>query len=232
MDDRFGGFLLMSDARIFAKVNARRLTLLGGMILLFSSLPLAAQEGGAGTDAAAQEQVIQPQLDRREVKVPHINADDIELTLYTGILSMENFSSETVNGLRLAYHVTEDFFVEGAYARSTISDQFYRDRAFPITGFDQQDEDLTYYNLSLGYNVLPGEIFLGRRWAMASGVGTTKFANESYATFNFGGGYRILLNDWLAFHIDMRDYVFDSDLLGQNQRTNNFEATVGLAVFF
>ena len=186
----------------------------------------------------AQEQVIQPQLERRDVKVPHIKANDIEVGYYSGILSMENFSAESVKGVRLAYHVTEDFFVEGAYARSIISDEFFRSRAFPITGFDQQEEDLTYYNISLGYNVLPGEIFLGRRWAMASafyiigGIGTTTFANESYSTFNFGGGYRILLTDWLAMHIDMRDYVFDSDLLGQNKRTNNFEATLGLTVFF
>lgn len=186
----------------------------------------------------AQEQVIQPQLERRDVKVPHINANDIEVGFYSGILSIENFSAESVKGVRLAYHVTEDFFVEGAYARSIISDEFFRSRAFPITGFDQQEEDLTYYNISLGYNVLPGEIFLGRRWAMASafyiigGIGTTTFANESYSTFNFGGGYRILLTDWLAMHIDMRDYVFDSDLLGQNKRTNNFEATLGLTVFF
>jgi outer membrane beta-barrel protein len=186
----------------------------------------------------AQEQVIQPQLERRDVKVPHIKSNDIEVGYYSGILSMENFSAESVKGVRLAYHVTEDFFLEGAYARSTISDEFFRSRAFPITGFDSQEEDLTYYNLSLGFNVLPGEIFIGHRWAMASafyiigGIGTTTFANENYSTFNFGGGYRILLNDWFAVHIDMRDYVFDSDLLGQNKRTNNFEATVGLTVFF
>ena len=238
MDDRFGGFLLMSDTRFFVNIRTRLAALLWGPVLLFPSLSTWAEAGGTGTVAPEQEQVIQPQLDRRDVKVPHIKSEDIEAGIYTGILSMENFSAQTVNGVRLAYHVTEDFFIEGAYARSTISDEFYRDRAFPITGFDQQNEDLTYYNLSLGYNVLPGEIFIGRRWAMASafyfigGVGTTKFANESYATFNFGGGYRILLNDWLALHIDMRDYVFDSDLLGQNQRTNNFEATVGVTVFF
>jgi len=219
-------------------MKARAATLLLGAVLLFASLSASAEAEGAGKDTPSQEQVIQPELERRDVKVPHINADDIELGFYSGILSMENFSAQSVKGARLAYHVTEDFFVEGAYARSTISDEFYRSRAFPITGFDQQEEDLTYYNLSLGYNVLPGEIFLGRRWAMASafyvigGIGTTKFAHESFATFNFGGGYRILLNDWFALHIDMRDYVFDSDLLGQNKRTNNFEATVGMTIFF
>ena len=209
-----------------------------GAALLFPSLSASAADAGPDKDAPSQEQVIQPELERRDVKVPHINADDIELGFYSGILSMENFSTQSVKGLRLAYHVTEDFFVEGAYGRSIISDEFFRSRAFPITGFDTQEEDLTYYNLSLGYNVLPGEIFLGRRWAMASafyvigGIGTIKFANESHATFNFGGGYRILLTDWFAFHLDMRDHVFDSDLLGQNKRTNNFEATVGLTVFF
>jgi len=216
--------------------NRNSLILFLGMS--FQLLPVFVLADTGDESIPAQEQVIQPQLERRDVKVPHINADDIEVGIYSGILSMENFSAESVKGVRLAYHVTEDLFFEGAYARSTISDEFFRSRAFPITGFDNQDEDLTYYNLSLGFNVLPGEIFIGHRWAMASafyiigGIGTTTFANENYATFNYGGGYRILLTDWLAMHIDMRDYVFDSDLLGQNTRTNNFEATVGISLFF
>jgi outer membrane beta-barrel protein len=206
--------------------------------MAFQLLPVFVLADAEDKSIPAQEQVIQPQLERRDVKVPHISANDIEVGYYSGILSIENFSAESVKGVRLAYHVTEDFFLEGAYARSTISDEFFRSRAFPITGFDTQEEDLTYYNVSLGYNVLPGEIFIGHRWAMASafyiigGIGTTTFANENYSTFNYGGGYRILLTDWLAMHIDMRDYVFDSDLLGQNKRTNNFEATVGISVFF
>jgi outer membrane beta-barrel protein len=226
-------FATRDDTMTTTKIAAR---LLLGAAFLFPSLGALAQ--GDDDKPPAQEQVIQPDLERRDVKVPHIDAEDIELGFYSGILSMENFSAESVKGARLAYHVTEDFFAEGVYGRSTVSDEFFRSRAFPITGFDQQEEDVTYYNLSLGYNVLPGEIFLGRRWAMASafyvvgGIGTIKFAHESHATFSFGGGYRILLTDWFAFHLDMRDHVFDSDLLGQNKRTNNFEATLGLTVFF
>jgi len=226
----------MSYARTIPMMNRNILMLFMGAASQL--LPVFVLADTEEKSIPAQEQVIQPQLERRDVKVPHINADDIEVGFYSGILSMENFSAESVNGVRLAYHVTEDFFIEGAYARSTISDEFFRSRAFPITGFDKQEEDLTYYNLSLGFNVLPGEIFIGHRWAMASafyiigGIGTTTFANENYSTFNFGGGYRILLNDWLAMHIDMRDYIFDSDLLGANKRTNNFEASVGLTVFF
>jgi outer membrane beta-barrel protein len=192
----------------------------------------------APVPSAPQEQIIEPQIDRREITVPKIDVDDIEIGFYTGILSIEKFGAEMVTGMRLAYHVTEDLFVEAAYGSSTVSDQFYRDRAFPITGFEQAEEELTYYNISLGYNVLPGEIFIGKSWAMASafyiigGIGTTSFANENFPTFNFGGGYRILVNDWFTVHFDMRDHVFDSDLLGTNERTHNFEAHIGMTVFF
>jgi outer membrane beta-barrel protein len=217
-------------------MNRQFTTLLLGAVLLMPAVSFPAESGDKTPPPT--EQVIQPQLERRDVKVPHIDVDDVEMGFYRGLLSVENFGAKPVTGLRMAYHVTEDFFAEGVYARSTISDEFFRSRAFPITGFDKQEEDLTYYNLSLGYNVLPGEIFIGHRWAMASafyiigGIGNTKFAKENHATFNVGGGYRILLNDWLAVHLDMRDHIFNSDLLGQNKRTDNFEAHVGMTVFF
>lgn len=216
----------------------RRLHLTGAMIatlVLTMSGPAHAQ---APIQAATPEQVIQPQIDRRAITVPRIDVDDIEIGVFLGILSIENFGAKAVTGVRLAYHVTENLFVEGAYGSSTVSDEFYRDRAFPITGFQQAEEELTYYNISLGFNVLPGEIFIGKNWAMASafyvigGIGTTSFAQEKFPTFNFGVGYRILVNDWFALHFDMRDHVFDSDLLGKNQRTNNFETHIGATVFF
>ena len=38
--------------------------------------------------------------------------------------------------------------------------------------------------------------------------------------------------DWLSLRIDVRDYVFESDLLGSNETLNNLEFTGGLTVFF
>jgi len=92
--------------------------------------------------------------------------------------------------------------------------------------------------VSIGYNVFPGEIFIGKKWAMTSavyilaGVGNTEFIDEDLTTVNFGIGFRILPTDWLAFHVDMRDYVWDSDLVGRNKRTNNFELSLGFTAFF
>jgi hypothetical protein len=38
--------------------------------------------------------------------------------------------------------------------------------------------------------------------------------------------------DWLALHVTVRDYIFESDILGTNKMTHNFELTAGLSVYF
>jgi outer membrane beta-barrel protein len=95
-----------------------------------------------------------------------------------------------------------------------------------------------YYNISVGLNLLPGESFVGSKYAFNSalyliaGVGNTEFADDSHFTVNVGAGYRFLFNDFISVHIDFRDYIFNSDLLGTDKTTHNLEATAGVSVFF
>jgi len=182
------------------------------------------------------DQVIQPEVDRRDVKNPKIKSSDFEIGAYAGILSVEDFGSSAVYGARLVYHVTEDYFVEGLYGRSTVSDQSFCDVGLCL--FPQREEPLTYYALSLGYNLFPSEIFAGKGHAMNSavyllaGVGNTSFADESHFTFNVGLGLRVLPRDWLALHLTIRDYLFSTDYLGTSKLTSNVELTCGLSVYF
>lgn len=182
------------------------------------------------------DQVIQPQIDRRDIRTPRIDTEDFEIGLFGGILSVEDFGAEPVYGARLVYHVSEDFFVEGLVGKSTVSDQALFDLGLSL--FPTREEDLVYYALSVGYNLFPGEIFLGGKKARTSsvyvlaGVGNTSFATEDNFTFNLGLGIRILPTDWMALHITLRDYLFKSDILGTNEIKNNFEWTFGLSVFF
>lgn len=187
-------------------------------------------------DATATDQVIQPQIDRREIRTPRIDTEDFEVGAFVGLLSVEDFGAEPVYGLRLAYHVSEDFFVEGVVAKSTVSDQALCDLGLCL--FTAREQDLIYYALSVGYNLLPGEIFLGRKNARTSsvyllaGVGNTNFADEDRFTFNLGLGVRVLPTDWLALHLTLRDYLFESDILGASEIKNNFEWTFGASIFF
>ena len=182
------------------------------------------------------EPVIPAQVDRREVHIPKISANDIEIGAYTGVLSVQDFGAKSSSGLRLGYHATEDFFVEGTYGRSKVSDRSFRRLGIAI--FKSEEVDLAYYYLSIGCNLFPGEVFLGKNWAMTSavylvgGVGNVKFNGENHTAYNFGLGIRALPVDWFSMRFEIRDHMFASDILGKNELKHNFEMTLGLAGYF
>jgi outer membrane beta-barrel protein len=186
----------------------------------------------------AEPSIIEPQVTRREVKTPKIKAKDFDAGVYFGALSIEDFGTNPVYGVTASYHVTEDFFLEGFVARSKAGLSSLED-VFPnITVVSNSGRQFTYYDLDVGYNVLPGEIFLGRGRAFNSalyvtvGIGAVKFADQDQFALNFGVGYRVLITDWLAMHMDVRDHVFESSLFGVDKNVHNVEATLGLSTFF
>src|SRR5262249_33556415 len=207
-----------------------------------ASFLIVAADAAAPGAAKAQstqsvpEPVIPAQVDRRDVHVPKIKANDIEAGAFVGIQSVQSFGTKPSAGLRLGYHVTEDYFIEGTYGRSKVSDQAYRRLGIPI--FSSEVIPLTYYNLSIGVNLFPGEVFVGKDWAMTSavylvgGVGNVKFNGESHTAYDFGIGIRVLPKDWLSARFEIRDHMFSSDLLGKNELTHNFEMTLGIAAYF
>ncbi|MBI3899566.1 MAG: outer membrane beta-barrel domain-containing protein [Gammaproteobacteria bacterium] len=205
-------------------------------IFLFATLIGLSFVGIAVADDAP-ESVIQPQIDRRSVEIARVNVDDIELGMYYGKLSVEDFGSEPVTGYRLAYHVTEDFFIEGTYGKSTVSDEAIRNLA-AIAILNKTEVDLDYYQVSIGYNLFPGEVFLGKNWAMTSsvyligGVGAVDFNDEKSNAFNLGVGVLMVPSRWLTVRTEMRDLMFSSDLLGENELKHNFQFTLGLSLFF
>lgn len=195
----------------------------------------------------ANEQVIVPQVERRPVKLPRFPSKDFEVGVFGGVYSTQNFGSSPVGGLRVGYHVTEDIFVQAVYARTTITDEAFR-QILPSGVFAQEKETLSYYNLSAGYNLLPGEVFFGRNHAWASalyvvgGIGSTKFVNvgqgsnkidqQNRQTVNYGLGLRVLFWQRLSVQVDLRDHLFSLDLLGKRQNTHNLELTGGLNFYF
>jgi len=189
-------------------------------------------------ETAAQQQVIQPEIERRTIDVDKIDTEDFEVGIYAGVLSVEDFGANQVVGVRAAYHVTEDVFFEAAYAKSDTSETTYERLSGGAQLLSEDDRELTYYNISLGYNLFLGEAFIGKSWAfntalyVIGGVGNTSFADDDQFTGNFGVGYRFLATDWLALHIDARDHIFEIDLLGDEKTTHNLEMTAGVTVFF
>lgn len=176
--------------------------------------------------------------DRREVDVDQIDSEDFEIGAYGGVMSIEDFGSDTVVGVRAAYHVTEDFFIEGVYGQSTLGETSFETLSGGARLLTDEERDFTYYNLSVGVNLFPGESFLARRWAwrgglyLIGGIGSSEFGGDELFTYNAGVGYRLAATDWLAFRLDVRDHVFSSDLLGSEETKHNLEISGGLTIFF
>lgn len=212
--------------------------LMGSLALLLATVPMWARaQQQPAAEQPGNEQVIVPQVDRRDVQLPRMPSNDFEAGVFAGTYATQNFGSSAVGGLRVGYHITEDFFVEGVLAQTKVSDESFR-QILPAGVFPSGKEKLSYYNLSAGFNVLPGEVFFGSKRAKASalyliaGVGSTRFVDQRRSTINFGLGVRVLLTDHAALQVDMRDHVFSLDLLGKRQSTQNIEMTGGLTFFF
>jgi len=212
------------------------------LVIMFSGCAATKNLFGIGDDEAPPPtseppgQVIDPEVERREIKEPAIDREDFEVGAFVGIMNIEDFGSDTVYGIRFAYHVTEGFFVEGTIGQSEASLTSFEVLSGGARLFD--DRTLTYYNLNLGYNVLPGEVFIGEGRAyntnfyLIAGLGSTNFADDDRFTVNFGAGFRFLMTDSVAFHVDFRDHLFDIDILGREKTAHNLEGTIGVTVFF
>jgi len=183
-----------------------------------------------------QPPVIEPEVERRKVKIPKIDRENFEVGVYGGVVNVEDFNANPSYGVRLAYHISEDFFTEAMLGQTTVS----RNAAERFFNFDlaRGERQFTYYDLSFGYNIMPGEVFIGRKRAynsalyVAAGVGSTRFAGDDQFTVVLGVGYRMLVSDWLALHLDVRDHAYRSTLLGLPKVAHNVEANIGMTVFF
>ena len=208
----------------------------GGTTSAGSESARPAEQAPVGSDD--NQAVIEPQVERRDVKPARIDTENWEAGAYLGSLSVEDFEVNVVYGARLAYHINEDFFAEGIVGTSDAGLSSFERLSGSSPLLTDSERQFTYYSLGFGWNALPGEVFLGRKRAMNSaiyltlGAGSTRFAGGDRFTVTMGAGARVLVRDWLAAHLDIRDHVMEIDVLGKNKTAHNFEATLSLTAFF
>ena len=213
------------------------LTLLGFGLTL-SPGAWAADEIEAADNSGEQSSLVQPQIERAQFDESMIDVDDFEITIFTGILSIEDFGVNSVTGFKLGYHVNENIFVQLEAGESDAGETSFEllNGGAPLLA--DQERALEYYQFNVGYNVFPGEAFVSdettfnNAFYLIAGIGDTEFAGDDRYTYNYGFGYRLVFWDSVAFNADLRDYVFDMEVFGEEEETHNLAYTFALSLFF
>ena len=144
----------------------------------------AQSEAEAVGESAQAPQVVEPQVERRVVKPAAVPKENFEIGAWIGMASIEDFGTNVAYGSRLAYHVTEDYFAEVVVGATETGKTSYELPTGATQLLSDSQRDLTYYDISVGWNALPGEVFFGRERAMPSavyvtmGAGNTRFAGD------------------------------------------------------
>jgi len=192
----------------------------------------------AQSDEEQDTVLIEPQIERTEFDESKIESDDFELAIYTGYLAVEDFNTDFVTGVKLGYHVTEDFFVQASYGKGSVGETSFERLSGGAPLLSDSERDIEYYLVALGFNLFPGEAFVTDSTTfntvlyISGGVGTTTFAGDDRFTIAYAVGHRTLFADGVSLDIEMRDLIFEQDIFGSDETTNNLEFTVSLNLFF
>jgi outer membrane beta-barrel protein len=203
-----------------------------------TSFSLYAQQGSQqGSQQESEQSVIEPNIERRDINEANIDSENFEFGLLVGVISIEDFSSSMVVGARAAYHVNEDFFVEATYGQADAGETSFEVLSGGAPFLTDEERNFRYYNVSLGYN-LNGETFFTDNLVFNSatyltlGAGSTEFGGDERFTLTLGAGYRLLLTDFFALHLNVKDHLFNSELIGAEKTTHNIEYGLGATFFF
>lgn len=209
-------------------------------LLFFLNGVFAAEEESAPSalfDLSGQLPEIDPEVERREIKLPQLESLDLEVGGYAGALSIEDFGANYSYGLDLTFHATEDFFLHAHYGLSKVTDKTYRELNLPLFGNDRW-RDVSSTGVALGWNVLHGEMFWWDSLVLSSsayvllGGGVLNIDNDDYFQAMAGAGVKFIPKDWLSIKAEARFSEYESNLLGYKKYSHNMELLLGFGVNF
>ncbi|NMP30586.1 outer membrane beta-barrel domain-containing protein [Thalassotalea sp. M1531] len=205
-----------------------------------STLVFSAYSQTVTANEQSQAPVVEAKADveRREILDDLLDTEDFEIGIQAGVISIEDFESNAWLSGHIGYHINEHFYVKARYGQAEAGETSFEKlvSAAPLLTDDQRD--FTYYGLNIGYNFLPGEIFLTKDLVLNSvfsievGGGSTEFAGDDEFTVNITANYRVFINDWVAWDIAMSDYVLDTQVTGESKTTHNLNFVTGLSFYF
>lgn len=216
------------------EIRFQRILLACGALLSVFSLNIKAEDESNTNNNV----VIKADIERRTVLDDVLDNENFEVGVQVGVISIEDFESSGWVSAHFAYHITEFFYVKANYGQAKGGETSFEKLVNAAPLLTDEQREFNYYGLNLGYNLMPGEVFLGRDLAFNSlfsvelGAGSTEFAGDDSFTINVAANYRVFINDYLAWDIGMSDYILDTTITGETKTTHNLNFTTGISFYF
>ncbi|VAW72649.1 hypothetical protein MNBD_GAMMA10-1435 [hydrothermal vent metagenome] len=205
--------------------------------LLLANTTVGAQSTEIELEQVAKP-VIEPDIERMEFDEAKVNPNNFEIILSFGLLSIEDFGTNAMVGAKLAYRVSENFFVDLELGTSAAGETSIEILQPGVPLLSDAQRDFTFYTLNIGYDIFPGETFVtdsttfNSAFYVIGGAGNTQFGGADNFTFSWGFGYRVIANSYLTAYFDLRNHTFQRDIFGEDKLTNNIEISLGVGFYF
>jgi len=176
--------------------------------------------------------IVTPDPEQELIKDSDIRNVGMNLGVYAGLISYENFNSSYLLALYYSYPFSEKVFVEAEYGVSSISDTEYRNIGLPL--LTEEEVAMQFYTVLLGYNLLPGEVYWSQnktlisRFYLIGGIGSVSFDDKQSVSLHLGAGFKMELDENKSIRFEARDRLFDTDILGTDKLTHNTELHLGI----
>jgi outer membrane beta-barrel protein len=197
--------------------------------------------GGLARAECVDEELAEKAAYKRERRgrVPRdfVKAQRHELSILGGYYVSDLYSATYVLGGSYTYHMTEDTAVEAAgwwtHARADIVRAVEDGRATTIR--DDNAQMLFFSSLLLWYP-FHGKLQLGGGEVhfdvhLDAGVGVVDSPTSRGVAGVGGLGFKFFGGSALAFRVDLRDNVYQQELLDQKFLVNDLAVTAGLSLF-
>lgn len=176
--------------------------------------------------------IVKPDAEQDLIKDSDIRNVGMNIGVYAGLISYENFNSSHILAIYYSYPFSEKVFVEAELGVSAINDTEYRNIGLPL--LTEEQSDVEFYTVLIGYNLLPGEVYWSKdktlisRFYLIGGIGSIVFDNKQSVSLQLGAGFKMELDIDKSIRFEARDRLFDTDILGTDKLTNNTEMHIGV----
>jgi outer membrane beta-barrel protein len=157
-----------------------------------------------------------------------------EINLGGGVFSNEITGSAFSGSASYSFHLNEDFGVEAGLVYTRFRSLFSQ-AVENLTGYSVyrvHDARLWYGNLV--WHPIHGKFLLFNTVIphfdiyLSAGLGVTDSNTASGLTSNFGVGMKIFTHSWLSIRLDVRNFLFEQEIVNTSKMTNNLSMTLGV----